>query len=378
MSLGFLVASDGQILGDDAHGCIIEARIEQQLDEAASFAIRFIEDFEGGRPRAARSPALAPDRRLSIAVVVGESLRCLVHGVLEGTRSELTIGGPGSWHEVRGRDQRVELALECRTEALEGTATEKVERVLRDQGIEPRVDETVRQYEEARGTLNQANTTDLELIERIASENNLSFWLTYDCQARGEQLDVSVVGHLRQSPPVGEGGSNIVQLRADTELVLRPIADGERCRTMTRFEVRTDSARPARVHAMTSDLADGERDPIDVGDPNEAIDEGPDLSSRQRLARSTCVSAPGDGAAVRARAESVAAESAWFVTATASTTAHLLGGVVVPHDTIRVEGVGPEHSGVYQVKEVTHVLNATGHFMDLVLRRNRLGQDNGG
>ena len=39
----------------------------------------------------------------------------------------------------------------------------------------------------------------------------------------------------------------------------------------------------------------------------------------------------------------------------------------------RVDGLGPQHSGAYQVKAVTHVINAADHFMDLELRRNAIG-----
>jgi len=66
-------------------------------------------------------------------------------------------------------------------------------------------------------------------------------------------------------------------------------------------------------------------------------------------------------------------EAGWFVEAAASTTAHMLGGVLMPHDVIEVEGLGPVHSGPYQVKAVTHVINAADHFMDIELRRNAIG-----
>jgi hypothetical protein len=50
----------------------------------------------------------------------------------------------------------------------------------------------------------------------------------------------------------------------------------------------------------------------------------------------------------------------------------MLGGVLLPHDVIAVEGLGNDHGGDYQVRAVTHVINAADHFMDLKLRRNSI------
>ena len=76
---------------------------------------------------------------------------------------------------------------------------------------------------------------------------------------------------------------------------------------------------------------------------------------------------------MQCKAEAALTEAGWFVDATASTTAHMLGGVLLPHDVVEVEGLGKEHSGPYQVKAVTHVINAADHFMDIQLRRNAIG-----
>jgi 1-aminocyclopropane-1-carboxylate deaminase/D-cysteine desulfhydrase-like pyridoxal-dependent ACC family enzyme len=85
------------------------------------------------------------------------------------------------------------------------------------------------------------------------------------------------------------------------------------------------------------------------------------------------ITTAGGQEVLNARAESALTEAGWFVEATASTTAHMLGGVLVPHDVVQVEGLGPVDSGPYQVKSVTHVIKATEHLMDLELRRNAIG-----
>ncbi len=76
----------------------------------------------------------------------------------------------------------------------------------------------------------------------------------------------------------------------------------------------------------------------------------------------------------RRRQQAALTEASWFVEATASTTAHMLNGVLAPHEVVEVIGAGTQLSGAYQVKEVTHVVNASDHYMDLKLRSNRLGE----
>jgi hypothetical protein len=78
---------------------------------------------------------------------------------------------------------------------------------------------------------------------------------------------------------------------------------------------------------------------------------------------------------LRPRAEAAMTEAGWFLNATASTTAHMLGGVLAPHAVIEVEGFGPRDSGAYQVAAVTHVVTAADHWMDLRLRRNAVGRN---
>jgi len=80
----------------------------------------------------------------------------------------------------------------------------------------------------------------------------------------------------------------------------------------------------------------------------------------------------GSSAEQTSQAQATLADEGWFVTAAASTSAHLLPGVVQSHDIVAVEGNGFRHSGRYHVSKVVHVVNAWGHLMDLTLRRNAL------
>jgi hypothetical protein len=106
----------------------------------------------------------------------------------------------------------------------------------------------------------------------------------------------------------------------------------------------------------------------------------PQAKGGKRLAdcnpdRILCITTAGNEDELQYRAESALTEAGWFIDVTASTTVHMLRSVLLPHDEVEVQGLGSDHSGLYQVKAVTHVINAADHFMDLHLRRNAFGGD---
>ena len=86
-----------------------------------------------------------------------------------------------------------------------------------------------------------------------------------------------------------------------------------------------------------------------------------------------CLTIAGNQEELQTRSESALTEAGWFVTASATTTAHMLQGVLQPHDVIQVEGLGTRDSGAYQVSAVTHTINAADHHQEVQLRRNAIG-----
>ena len=65
------------------------------------------------------------------------------------------------------------------------------------------------------------------------------------------------------------------------------------------------------------------------------------------------------------------------ITAQAMTSAHMLKGVLQPHQLVRVLGAGCEAAGVYQVSDVVHVITPAEHWMELELRTNSLPKEPG-
>jgi hypothetical protein len=104
------------------------------------------------------------------------------------------------------------------------------------------------------------------------------------------------------------------------------------------------------------------------------IDGGRSLRSTAEAERSICLATAGNQEELQTRSEAALTEAGWFATATAATTAHMLRGVLQPHEVVQVQGLGRTDSGAYQVTAVTHVINAADHTQEIQLRRNAIGQ----
>ena len=77
------------------------------------FAIRFQEDLEDGEPRVSQAPELQREQILTVALERDDELICLVRGPITERKCSLTLGGPGSWYEIRGMDRRIEMSRVC-------------------------------------------------------------------------------------------------------------------------------------------------------------------------------------------------------------------------------------------------------------------------
>ena len=103
------------------------------------------------------------------------------------------------------------------------------------------------------------------------------------------------------------------------------------------------------------------------------VDGGETLQTFASAERTLCLTTAGSQEELQTKSESALTEAGWFVTASATTTAHMLQGVLQPHEVIQVEGLGTRDSGAYQVSAVTHTINASDHSQEVQLRRNSIG-----
>jgi len=384
MGFGAIIAiGEGNTpLDEDLAGCIAEVRIEQKLAEPIQFAVRFLDDLQDGRLRHANDDRLAIDTVVTVIVEVGDALVCLVRGPIVEHKSEMTIGGPGSWFEIHGLDRRDLLDRICVQATWTGRASDAARQILGQAFDELDVEDTTRVYEEARETLNQ-RATDLEFLTQIAGRNNVHLWITYDCDRSpiGSGFEVIETAHFASSPrrPEGAAGGAIasaIQLVPTSELTLRVHVPSNECQNVTAFQVNVDGGRPSRYRAGSMPTEEIRPGITEAADPQPPAGQGAQrLGQLGGVTRELCMPGSGDPQDTQTRGEAALTEAGWFVQATASTTRHLLGGVLNPHDVIAAVGVGPRlGSAAFRVKEATHVINAAEHFMDLMLESNSLGE----
>ena len=390
MGFGAVIATgeNNLPLDPDLASSIAEVRVEQTLDEPTRFAVRFLDDIGDGRLCHANDGRLAIDTIVSVIVdttedtsVLAPERTCLVRGPVVEHRSEMVIGGPGSAFEIHGLDRRDLLDRICVQAAWTGRASDTARQILGQAFDHLEVEDTIRVYEERRETLNQRDT-DLQFVSQIARRNNLHCWITYDCgrSAIGSGFRVTETVHFASSPKRPQGAlgtlASVVELALSGAPTLRVHVPSDQLPNVTAFKVSIDGGRPSRyrIGSMTT----GEVRPT----ATEATDpEAPDGRGTRRLAdfgqatRELCMPGSGEPQDTQSRGEAALTEAGRFVHASASTTRHLLGGVLAPHDVIQVVGVGPQLARTaFRVRQVTHVINAAEHLMDLQLDSNSLGE----
>ena len=164
-----------------------------------------------------------------------------------------------------------------------------------------------------------------------------------------------------------------IPLLPSVDASLRVNVEPSHCQTVTAFRLRVDVERPNGFEGFALGDRDGRTNRPAADDRQPALGGGDGLGSVTGEDRLTYITSPGDSEELQPRAEAMLTEAGWFVHAEASTTAHMLGSVLEPHDVVPVEGLDARHVGPYQVAGATHVINAADHFMDLELRSNSLG-----
>jgi hypothetical protein len=135
MGFGAIIASGekNKLLRDDLLDCLTEVRVEQFLDDPTLFAIRFQEDISGGQPRAMPAPELQCGQMITIAVKVGDEMKCLVRGPITDVKCSVMLGGPGSSFEIHGQDRRIELDRKCKRQCWVGLESEAAASILKDE-----------------------------------------------------------------------------------------------------------------------------------------------------------------------------------------------------------------------------------------------------
>jgi hypothetical protein len=280
----------------------------------------------------------------------------LVKGPVHGQRIRLVHGGSGSWLEVCGSDQSVEMDRELRRAVWDGVRSSDVVRtIVARYGLHADVEDTRDEHQERKHTLVQVDT-DLRFVRRLARWSGCLFWVTTDPGGAS-------TAHFRRPPLQGEPAAQLIISRRDP-----------RQPTIATLDIAWDVERATRIEARQLDV--NTKNVIDGGvsvSPLPALGVRP-LSDVAGGARSAQVVAAVDGVGDLAqRAEAALIQEGWFVEASCDTSLNTLGRLVRAHTVIEVVGAGRVHSGPYLVAGVRHVIDVHGHVMELKLYRNAWG-----
>jgi hypothetical protein len=385
MPTGFVIASTAgnQALEARLADLVAEVRVEQELSKATKYAIRFEEDICEGQPQALSATSLRPGEMLSVLVPdekTGDTV-CLVRGPITKLKSSSVLGGPGSWLEVHGEDRRIEMDRTSVSAVWTGSATDVASAILALHEYIPDVKSSSEiMFEEGTRSLNQSSP-DLRVVDDLARRLGYEFWVTYTVEAGVGATSFMIVetAVFKPSPDYGSAAGapsppTLASLTgASDETVLRLNVPDDACRNIRSFDLDVDVEKATAALIAGVDDRSGEEDDDEPASPQPSVDDAAQATlDRYHVGRT--INPPGAGSAAERAPEtrSTLADEGWFITATASTTSHLLPGVLQPHEIVKVEGSGFAHSGRYQVAKVLHVINPWGHLMDLTLRRNAL------
>jgi hypothetical protein len=377
--LAITTGDDYTPLGDAAAARLVECRVEMELSKAARFALRFEEDIceQKNELLDGDDPLLKRDTRVGIFTSFAENsdtTECLLVGRVTKVRSSHIVGGRGSWVEVHGEDRRVDMGKVHINGTYSGLASQAVEQIVGQYGYKKtRIDPTLIEYKKPQPQLTQSDT-DLAFIESIARANNMDFWIEYKVKAGLDKSvsDVTETAILATSPPADKSvAGSLPPVLSDPKHILRLNAAGDACANLTKLDCKIDYDKPtsafgfamddAKEREVRSQLAE---DPV-VADPAKLTE-----TRKMFEARKDPAPPKPDPVAAQLAKESLVQEQSWFVEADCSASSERLGFLVLPHAIVKVENMGPNLSGLYQVKTATHVFTPTDRLVDFTLRAN--------
>lgn len=386
-------------LPGDLECAITEIRVEQHLARPSTFAIRLQEDFEDGEAKSVTADNLRGGKGLAILVDGGTKqpprdglgstssapgkLICLIRGQVENSQADLSVGGSGSWYEVRGRDVRTLAARDCGGAEFTGTTTEIAEKLTKQftKGTfhqsppvaEFKKEEPYRFYGTWLGGLENLSTL-CDSPVRLAYQLKPS---SIAVNLNGlEQFEVTVDVYFEPSPAQsGAAGAavDLLSLVTDEMPYLRIMGSEGACENVVNFSLQNDTEAITSVSSAVVDPDSGEAVLVDdqKADQTSLISDAEDPNTKGAPdGNKLQITKAGHPDLAAAAARAAANEASWYVKANALTTAHMLGKVLQPHDLVEVIGGGCGINGVFQVEKVVHVINSAAHWMHLDLRGN--------
>jgi hypothetical protein len=356
-------------------GELSEIHVRESVEQQTEYSARFAVDVCKTDFAFLNDDRLNPgdDKLLSILAIVNGKTFVLAHGVIVHREVQLTEGGPGSWIEVQAKDRRTVMDRNSSSfQARAGRVDDLVTGILRGYDFEPDVEIKNPTLYDKTNTLNQTGS-DLALLKRLAGQQDCQFWLSWEATPKARGMDIVETGHFRPSPKGSRGGPQGIPFT-----VLAPVTaptlslnKGDGQSTLISFHSARDPEAPNQsgpLQRVDVKLGRIQRSQVDEP-PVDRLGDPPPAPQVQAMVRSA-----GDVAEAQRHQEAALNDASWTIKATAETSANLLGGLVRPHDVVKVRGTGQTDDGDYFVFSVEHTINPAEHRMTMELRRNAVGR----
>jgi phage protein D len=325
--------------------------VHERIDEPTTFTLRYPVGIVAQDLPLLLDARIGPESELSVVRPIEGVNHILVKGPVRGQNIRLSHGGGGdSWVEVVGVDATIQMDREIKRKSWADTsASDAVSSIVSDYGFDADVESTPAKHPEAKHGLVQRDT-DLRFVRKLAERHGFLFWLTYEDKKKP-------VAHFRRP-----------QLDGKPALVLKI---NKTPPDIGWIDIAWDVEKPTSAVAAQHDM-------VSNGDLDGAVQQSP-LTALGTLAfnavapavRTVQIVAPADEAGdLKARSEGALIEAGWFTRACCQTGFHLTGALIRPHTVVELAGAGTRHSGKYFVAGVRHVIETTGHVMELELYRN--------
>jgi hypothetical protein len=270
-----------------------EIEVQQTIEGPTTFRVKFAIDIcrsEFTLLDDARLNPGDPDTEVTIVAHLNGEGYALAHGIITERKTNLTEGGPGSSLEIMCQDRRRVMDRQPHSSPHEGTASQIAERILKAYGFETDVTETEIHYEEDKGTLNQAEETDLAFVTRLAGRNGHRFWIDWEVGAGFTGFELTETAHFKPSPPQpGSNGLGFVPplLLAPEGTAELKLNAGDGCSNVASFELHANTEAPNQsgpIRRVNSD--DGEMAESSVPGPTtEKLGEQPTAPPQVRERR---------------------------------------------------------------------------------------------
>ncbi len=334
---------------DQAIGMASEA--ELKIDLAAD---------DDGTWQDTAEPLADPQARVRVEVQVGDAdFVPLIDGPVVGQRFELNATPGRSTITVVVQDDSVLLNQDEGVEVFEDQAPDEIASTLIESaGLEAEVDSipdagsALERYVVRRGSA-------MRLLRQLARQYGM---FVYIRPGDDPGRSIGVFAHPDLSP-------------SDLPQMLLMGAD----RNVNQITVEFDALRPMEAVAGSVRISDLEVLSSEVSQSSDVSLGDSAVHTLVTPAKVLLARTREEQSDLDAAAQAAANLSSWAYTARGETTAEVYAGVLQPHKTVRVTGLGSRLSGDYLISRVRHSLNFESYKQSFTLLRNaRLEGDGGG